>query len=53
MKGTEPTGETSQKLMMEEMKYALKSLVEGWVVTTSWYDANITAYPDKPSSGGM
>ena len=53
MKGTEPTGEISQKLMMEEMKYAQKSLVDGWVVTTSWYDQNITKFPDKPSSGGM
>lgn len=53
----EPTtgtdGEISQKLMMEEMNYAMKSLVDGWVVTTSWYDKNITKFPDKPSSGGM
>ena len=53
MKGTEPTGETSQKLMMEEMKYAQKALVDGYVVTTLWYDANIGKFPDKPSSGGM
>jgi len=53
MKGTEPTGETSQKLMMEEMKYAQKALVDGYVVTSLWYDANISTYPDKPSSGGM
>lgn len=38
MEGTEPTtgtdGEISQKLMMEEMKYAQKSLVYGLVLTT-------------------
>ena len=57
MKGTEPTtgdnGEISQRLMMEEMKYAQKSLTDGLVVTTLWYDQNITKFPDKPSSGGM
>lgn len=55
MKGTEPTtgtnGEISQKLMMEEMEYAMKSLVDGWVVTTLWYDQNIDKFPDKPSGG--
>jgi hypothetical protein len=57
MKGTEPTtgtdGQISQKLMMEEMKYALKALVDGYVITSIWYDDNIKKFPDKPSSGGM
>lgn len=54
MDGKEPTtgadGEISQKLMMEEMEYALKSLTDGWVVTTIWYDKNVLKFPDKPSS---
>lgn len=54
MAGKEPTtgvnGEISQKLMMEEMKYALKSLTDGRVVTTIWYDRNIVNFPDKSSS---
>lgn len=54
MAGKEPTtgsdGEISQKLMMEEMQYALKSLIDGWVVTTAWYDQNVAIFPDKPSS---
>lgn len=51
MAGKEPTtgadGEISQKLMMEEMKYALDDLEKGWVVTSAWYDANISKFPDK------
>lgn len=51
MNGEEPTsgaeGEISQKLMMQEMKYALKALTDGMVTTTMWYDANIKKYPDK------
>lgn len=54
MAGKEPTtgadGTISQTLMMEEMKYALKALVDGYVVTTTWYDNNIGKFPDKPSS---
>jgi hypothetical protein len=57
MAGKEPTtgtaGDISQKLMMEEMKYALRALVEGLVVTTNWYDTNITKYPDKAGSMKM
>lgn len=49
MAGDEPTtgkdGDISQKLMMEEMKYALKALVDGWVVTTFWYDTNVIKLP--------
>ena len=56
MSGTEPTtgngGEISQKLMMEEMKYAQKSLSGRMVETSVWYDMNITKFPDK-HSGGM
>ena len=51
MAGEEPTtgakGETSQRLMMEEMRYALKALVEGWVVTSLWYDQHVTMFSDK------
>ena len=51
MNGTEPTegtdGEISQKLMMEEMMYALKSLENGYAVTSLWYDKNIKELPDK------
>lgn len=54
MAGKEPTtgkdGGVSQKLMMEEMKYALEALVEGGVVTTTWYDNNIDKFPDKAGS---
>lgn len=51
MNGTEPTtgidGEISQKLMMEEMSYAQRILVNGWVVKSLWYSQNITKFPDK------
>lgn len=54
MTGKEPTsganGEISQKLMMEEMKYALKSLTDGSVVPTFWYVQNVAKFPDKSSS---
>ena len=40
-------GDISQKLMMEEMKYAMKALVDGFVVSTVWYDLNIVKFPDK------
>jgi type VI protein secretion system component VasF len=57
MKGTEPTtgtdGEISQNLMMEEMKYALSALVDGFVLTSSWYDENIKKFPDMPSDNEM
>lgn len=53
MNGTEPTtgtdGEISQKLMMEEMKYAQKSLMDGLVLATLWYYQNVTKFPDKTS----
>lgn len=54
MTGTEPTtgesGEISQRLMMEEMQYALLELTDKFVATTDWYDENITKFPDQPSS---
>lgn len=52
MSGKEPTigvnGEISQRLMMEEMIYALKTLEKGYVVTGNWYDNNIKKFPDQP-----
>lgn len=54
MAGKEPTtggeGEISQKLMMEEMKYALDAIVKGWAITSLWYDSNIVKFPDTPKS---
>lgn len=51
MAGKEPTsgkdGEISQRLMMEEMKYALASMGDSDAVTTFWYDENIDKFPDK------
>lgn len=51
MEGKEPTsgadGEISQRLMMEEMKYALNAMSAMWVVTSNWYDRNIVKFPDK------
>lgn len=50
MSGKEPTtggdGEISQKLMMEEMKYALKAL-DGEVSPTDWYTKNVKKFPQK------
>lgn len=55
MSGKEPTmgkeGNISQRLMMEEMKYALMALQTGYVVTTNWYDDNAGKFPDKSGSG--
>lgn len=57
MAGKESTagkeGEISQKLMMEEMKYALRALYDGYVVTTSWYDENINKRNSHTKSGSM
>lgn len=57
MAGKEPTtgadGEISQKLMMEEMKYALESLTDGAAVTSSWYDKNVGKFPDRKSAMSM
>jgi|GEM_PF-6536942 len=51
MDGKEPTsgadGEISQKLMMEEMKYALQSLTNGYAITSHWYDRNVSKFPAK------
>lgn len=55
MAGKEPTtgkeGDISQRLMMEEMKFALAALETGYVVTTNWYDDNVGKFPDKQGSG--
>ena len=57
MDGKEPTsgadGEISQKLMMEEMKYALKALTNDKVSPSAWYDSNIGKFPDKAGSMAM
>lgn len=54
MAGDEPTdgkdGEISQKLMMEEMKYALDALMGKLIVTSLWYDENIDKFSDQESS---
>lgn len=56
MDGKEPTtgneGSISQRLMMEEMKYALISL-DKEVNETSWYKENIKKFPDESSSMNM
>lgn len=54
MAGSEPTtgadGEISQKLMMEEMKYARDAVTKGFVTTSVWYDKNIVKFPDKAAA---
>lgn len=51
MMGKEPTtgedGEISQRLMMEEMKYAQRAIIDGSVITSKWYDDNIKKFPGK------
>lgn len=51
MMGEEPTtgndGEISQKLMMEEMKYAMKLLMGGTGPQVKWYQDNIDKFPAK------
>lgn len=40
MDGTEPTSMESQMLMMDEMKYAMQALVDGYVMTSLEYAKN-------------
>lgn len=51
MMGDEPTtgkdGEISQRLMMEEMKYAMKLLKGVNEPQIKWYRDNISKFPDK------
>lgn len=57
MNGTEPTtgrnGEISQKLMMEEMKYAYKALSGDFLLTSHFYDVNISLFPSKSKKMDM
>lgn len=41
MNGTENTSEVSQMLMMDEMKYAMQALTNGYVITTLDYSKNL------------